>query len=255
MLRQIGMRAEWALSGREAVARTGEAEEMADPFEVYIVDWSMPELSGIDTVREIRKIVGDDSPIILMSAYDWTDIENEARSAGVNGFISKPLFASDLRQTLVRSIGSNAKESAGSEEVRAVSAEESFKGRRILLAEDNELNREIAVEILSEAGFTVECAENGEQAYEMVLNAGAKYYDLVLMDIQMPIMDGYAATHAIRDIKQPGIADLPIVAMTANAFDEDRERALKEGMNGHLAKPIDLDKMMKLLKELFSDKN
>ena len=252
MLRQIGMRAEWALSGREAVARTAEAEEMSDPFEVYIIDWSMPELSGIDTVKEIRKIVGDDSPIILMSAYDWTDIEEEARKAGVTGFISKPLFASDLRQTLERSIGG----SGAAAPKKLVSEQESadFSGRRILLAEDNELNREIAVEVLSEAGFEVESAENGKQAYEMVLNSKPGYYDLVLMDIQMPIMDGYAATHAIRELKDPALSGLPIIAMTANAFEEDRERALKEGMNGHLAKPIDIEKMMKLLGELFKEK-
>ncbi len=253
MLRQIGMRAEWALSGKEAIARTSEAVEMSDQFEVYIVDWSMPELSGIETVREIRKIVGDDSPIILMSAYDWTDIEQEARNAGVTGFVSKPLFASDLHRTLERSIGKGAKESPSP--IKIASEEESFEGKRILLAEDNELNREIAAEILTEAGFEVDCAENGKQAYEAVASAAEGQYDLVLMDIQMPIMDGYAATHAIRGLKDPALANLPIIAMTANAFEEDRERALEAGMNGHLAKPIDLDKMMALLHDLFNKEN
>ncbi len=249
MLRQIGMRAEWALSGREAVARTTEAAELADPFEVYIIDWSMPELSGIETVREIRKIVGADSPIILMSAYDWTDIEMEARQAGVTGFISKPLFASDLHHTLERSLGLTAEDAPVKE--RELPRENSFTGRRILLAEDNELNREIATELLQEAGFMVECAENGQQACDMVRQSEPGYYDLILMDIQMPIIDGYGATRIIRAMEDPALSGLPIIAMTANAFEEDRERALEAGMNGHLPKPIDLDQMMNLLRDLF----
>ncbi len=249
MLRQIGMRAEWALSGREAIARTSEAEELADSFEVYIVDWSMPELSGIETVREIRKIVGDESPIILMSAYDWTDIETEARNAGVTGFISKPLFASDLHQTLERSLGRNSSPEKPRE--GALRKDDDFKGKRILLAEDNELNREIAEELLGEAGFTVESAENGQEAYDMISRSTPGYYNLVLMDIQMPVMDGYAATRAIRAIEDPALSGIPIIAMTANAFEEDRERAIESGMNGHLAKPIDLGKMTELLKAIF----
>ena len=252
MLRQIGMRAEWALSGIEAIARTNEAVDMSDPFEVYIVDWSMPDLSGIETVREIRKIVGDDSPIILMSAYDWSDIEQEALMAGVTGFISKPLFASDLHNTLERSLGVIKKEAVI--EKTTEPTDNNFEGKRILLAEDNELNREIAVEILTEAGFTVECAENGKQTCEMVSNADPGYYDMILMDIQMPIMDGYAATRAIRSMSNPGVSEIPIIAMTANAFEEDRQRALESGMNGHLPKPIDLDEMMNLLRDIFKDK-
>ncbi len=251
MLRQIGMRAEWALSGREAVARTTEAVELTDPFEVYIVDWSMPDLSGIDTVREIRRVVGNDSPIILMSAYDWTDIEAEARHAGVTGFISKPLFASDLHRTLERSLGVDKNEQA--DDVKEMPRDDSFDGKRILLAEDNELNREIAVEILTEAGFIVETAENGVEACEKVEKSEPGYYSLILMDIQMPIMDGYAATHRIRGLENKALAGIPIIAMTANAFDEDRERALEAGMDGHLAKPIDIDKMLELLRELFKD--
>ena len=252
MLRQIGMRAEWALSGREAIARAMEAGDLADPFEVYIVDWSMPELSGIETVREIRRIAGEDSPIILMSAYDWTDIEEKAREAGVTGFISKPLFASDLHQTLEYTLNHQEKEAPKKE--NPLPKEILFQGKRILLAEDNELNREIATELLQEAGFLVECAENGQQACDMVRQAGPGYYDLILMDIQMPIMDGYEATRIIRAMEDPALASLPIVAMTANAFEEDRERALEAGMNDHLAKPIDLEKMLALLRDLFSRK-
>ncbi len=251
MLRQIGMRAEWALSGEEAIARTSEAVELADPFEVYIVDWSMPGLSGIETVRQIRKVVGHDSPIILMSSYDWTDIETEARQAGVTGFISKPLFASDLHNTLERSLGRAVQEPP---QKAPLPKTESFVGKRILLAEDNELNREIAVELLKEAGFEVECAENGKQAYDMVCQAAPDYYSLILMDIQMPIMNGYDATRAIRALPDTSISDIPIVAMTANAFEEDRELALESGMNGHLPKPIDLGKMMELLENFFRGK-
>ncbi len=251
MLRQIGMRSEWALSGKEAIARTQEAEEFGDPFEVYIVDWSMPELSGVDTVRQIRKIVGSESPIILMSSYDWSDIEQEARTAGVTGFISKPLFASDLHGILEQSLV----QKSGLQQVeQPAPPEEIFIGKRILLAEDNALNREIAVEILQEAGFTVETAENGQEACDMVEKAGPDYYDLILMDIQMPIMDGYAATQVIRGMDDPALANLPIIAMTANAFDEDIERARDAGMNGHLPKPLDIAKMMELLREIFKNK-
>ncbi len=250
MLREIGMRAEWALSGREAIARTTEAVDLADPFEVYIVDWSMPELSGIETVRQIRRIVGHDSPIILMSAYDWTDIEQEARAAGVTGFISKPLFASDLHHTLERSLGLSA-EAPSAKTAAVPEGGDDFAGKRILLVEDNELNREIAAELLQEAGFLVECAENGQEACNMVGRSLPGYYNLVLMDIQMPIMDGYAATRAIRAMDDPALAGVPIIAMTANAFEEDRARAMEAGMNGHLAKPIDMDRMMALLREIF----
>lgn len=249
MLRQIGMRTEWTLSGREAVVRAEEAMELADPFKVYIVDWSMPEMGGVETVREIRNVVGGDSPIILMSAYDWTDIEQEARQAGVTGFISKPLFASDLHKTLkenVRKSGDEVPAPSDNPAGRAV-----FTGKRILLAEDNELNREIATEILQEAGFVVESVENGRLACDKMQQAAPGYYDLILMDIQMPVMDGYAATRTIRGMDHPDAAKIPIIAMTANAFEEDRKQALDAGMSGHLAKPIDVDKMMELLRDIF----
>lgn len=247
MLRQIGMRAEWTLSGREAIARTEEALDLCDPFMVYIVDWSMPGMNGVETVRGIRKLVKDDSPIILMSAYDWSEIEQEARSAGVTGFISKPLFVSDLHQALEDSLIKSKKDVSQKEES---DEKDVFAGKRILLVDDNELNREIAVEILQETGFAVESAENGKLACDKFSNAEPGYYDLILMDIQMPIMDGYAATRAIRTMNVPAAKTIPIIAMTANAFEEDRKLALESGMNGHLAKPIDVDKMMSLLREI-----
>lgn len=252
MLIQIGMRAEWTMSGSEAVTRAREALEMSDPFAVYIVDWTMPVMSGLETIRQIREVIGHDSPIILMSAYDWSDIEQEALGAGATGFISKPLFISELHQTLGRILGETEEHS---DEQEDLCKERQFEGKRILLAEDNELNREIAVEILTGAGFEVECAENGRQAYDMACQSQPGWYDLILMDIQMPIMDGYEATAAIRGADDPAVANIPIIAMTANAFDEDREKALESGMNGHLAKPIDTEKLMQVLRDLFSSKS
>ena len=244
MLRQIGMHAEWTVTGKEAIVRTTEAIELGHPFEVYIIDWSMPDMDGIATVKQIRAIIGDDSPIILMSAYDWADIEQEARNAGVTGFVSKPLFASDLHRALEKSLGKTTEEPAPAPK------ENKFAGKRILLAEDNELNREIAEDILSESGFEVESAENGKVACEMVEKSQAGYYDIVLMDVQMPIMDGYEATRHIRALENKKIANIPIIAMTANAFEEDKANAFAAGMNGHLAKPLDIDAMFALLERL-----
>ncbi len=248
MLRKIGMHAEWTVTGKEAIVRTTEAIELGHPFEVYIVDWSMPDMDGIATVKQIRSIIGDDSPIILMSAYDWTDIEQDARAAGVTGFVSKPLFASDLHRALERSLGKAEHREAPAQR------QHKFEGQRILLVEDNELNREIAEEILTEAGFAVEGAENGKIACEMVEKAGAGKYDLILMDVQMPIMNGYEASKYIRSLPDKAIAEIPIIAMTANAFEEDKATALAAGMNGHLAKPIDIDAMLTLLDEFLGKK-
>ncbi len=244
MLRQIGMHAEWTVTGKEAIVRTTEAIELGHPFEVYIIDWSMPDMDGIATVKQIRAIIGDNSPIILMSAYDWADIEQEALKAGVTGFISKPLFASDLHRALEKSLGKTAPEPAPAPK------ENKFAGKRILLVEDNELNREIAEDILTEAGFAVESAENGKIACEMVQNSHAGYYDLVLMDVQMPIMDGYEASKHIRALEDKALAGIPIIAMTANAFEEDKANAFAAGMNGHLAKPINIDAMFALLEQI-----
>ncbi len=248
MLRQIGMHAEWTVTGKEAIVRTTEAIELGHPFEVYIIDWSMPDMDGIATVKQIRAIIGDDSPIILMSAYDWADIEQEALQAGVTGFISKPLFASDLHRALEKSLGKTPADSQPAQQ------ENKFVGKRILLVEDNELNREIAQDILTEAGFEVESAENGKVACEIVENAKEGYYDLVLMDVQMPIMDGYEATRHIRALENKALAGIPIIAMTANAFEEDKSNAYAAGMNGHLAKPINIEAMFAMLEKLLNDK-
>ena len=235
--------------GKEAVARTEEAIELGDRYEVYIIDWLMPDMNGIETARRIRKIVGDDAPIIILSAYDWGDIEEEAKNAGVTDFISKPLFASDLHHTLMKVCGKAEEPEKKEETVR-----EDFKGKRILLAEDLELNREIATVILEEAGFTVESAKDGKEAYEMVKNSKPGWYDLILMDIQMPVMNGYDSTKAIRKLDNKKLADIPIIAMTADTFVEDQKIAMESGMNGHLGKPIDIALLMDTLADIF-DKN
>ncbi len=248
MLRRIGMVTQWTVTGKEAVIRTTEAVELGHPFEVYIVDWSMPDMDGIATVTQIRSIIGDDSPIILMSAYDWTDIEQEARKAGVTGFLSKPLFASDLHRALELSLGKLPKKQPEEKQ------KPDFGGKRLLLVEDNELNREIAVELLSESGFTVETAENGSVAVDMVADSEEGYYDLILMDVQMPVMDGYEASRRIRALPNKALSSIPIIAMTANAFEEDKANAYAAGMNGHLAKPIDVEAMLSVLGSVLSGK-
>ena len=234
MLVKVGMRAEWTLSGKEAVLRARQSIEMSDVYHAYIIDWRLPDMNGIEVTRQIRGL-HDDTPIIILTAYDWSDIEVEAKAAGVTAFCSKPMFMSDLRETLMSALGQKPADA-----VQRLLPEKNadFKGKHILLVEDNELNREIAQEILQEYGFLVDTAENGAVAVEKVSTAAPGSYDLVLMDVQMPIMDGYTATRKIRALDDPARAKLPILAMTANAFDEDRRNALESGMNGFLSKPI-----------------
>ena len=234
MLVKVGMRAEWTLSGKEAVLRARQSIEMSDVYHAYIIDWRLPDMNGIEVTRQIRSL-HDDTPIIILTAYDWSDIEVEAKAAGVTAFCSKPMFLSDLRETLMSALGQKQTDAA---QELLPQKDADFKGRQILLVEDNELNREIAQEILREYGFRVDTAENGAVAVEKVSTAAPGSYDLVLMDVQMPVMDGYTATRQIRALENPALAGVPILAMTANAFDEDRRRAMESGMNGFLSKPI-----------------
>ena len=249
MLSQIGMRSEWTTSGREAVFRAQKAHNDGDPFYSYIIDWLMPQMDGIETVRRIRRVIGNEAPIIILTAYDWTDIEQEAREAGVTAFCNKPLFMSDLRNVLIEA----SRIAKGHVSPKVEEPKVSFDGKRVLVVEDNDLNREIACEILTRAGFVVEVAADGSEAVSMVKQRCENYYDLVLMDIQMPIMDGYEATKAIRSLPRQDVLDLPILAMTANAFEEDKERALQNGMNGHIAKPIYIDILYKTLQRIWQN--
>ena len=243
MLVRVGMRSEWTLSGKEAVLRARQSMEMGDAFHAYIIDWRLPDMNGIEVTRQIRSL-GDDTPIIILTAYDWSDIEVEARAAGVTAFCAKPMFMSDIRNTLMSAIGQKL-----AEDTILPSVDSDFRGRCILLVEDNELNSEIAVEILNEYGFLVDTAENGVEAVQKVRNSTPGNYDLVLMDVQMPVMNGYEATKQIRALDDPALAGITILAMTANAFDEDRKKALKCGMDGFLSKPIVIEELISILQK------
>ena len=236
MTRDIGMHADWCTSGREAVLRVQDAASNGSGYKLIIIDWMMPGMNGVETAKRIRKEINSEMPIIISSAYDWSDIEDEARDAGVTAFVSKPLFPSDLHTVLRKCVGSvqDAAETAP--------LEYDFTGKKLLLVEDNEMNREIATEILEEEGFIVDTAEDGSVAYEKMAAAKSGDYDLVLMDVQMPIMDGYTATGIIRELRN-GMEDIPIIALSANAFEEDRLKSLDAGMDDHISKPIDIEKL------------
>ena len=246
MLVKVGMRSEWTMFGKEAVLRARQSIEMNDPFHAYIIDWRLPDMNGIEVTRQIRAL-GDDTPIIILTAYDWADIEIEAKAAGVTAFCAKPMFLSDLRESLLTALGQI--KNRGS--LPPVGEAGSFQGKHLLLAEDNDLNREIALEVLDEYGFVIDTAENGSAAVHKVSTAAPGAYDLVLMDIQMPVMDGLEATRRIRALENPALSHIPIIAMTANAFDEDRRAAARCGMNGFISKPIDIDEVVATLHQIF----
>ncbi len=250
VLDEIGMKSEWVLSGKEAVGRVSEAHEDGEDFFAVILDWQMPDMDGLETARQIRRAVGEDVPIIILSAFDWSSVENEAREAGICGFISKPLFKSRLVY-LFRQI-------AGEEDGGSISpcrqgeeAETDFGGKRILLVEDNEINREIAEEVIGNFGVIVETAIDGKQAVDKFCEKGAGYYDLIFMDVQMPVMNGYEATQAIRKSGQEDAGNIPIVAMTANAFAEDVMASRKAGMSEHITKPLDIRQIQECMGHWF----
>ncbi len=245
-LRSIGIRAEWVLDGEDAVKMAAQHHKEHKDYHVILLDWKLPDMDGIQTARELRKQLGDDVPILLMSAYDWTEIEEEARAAGISGFLMKPLFRSTLFYGL--------KHYAGSEENIPDEKENvlRFTDRRVLIAEDNELNWEIANELLHDLGFELEWAENGEICVDMFQKSEPGYYDAILMDIRMPIMDGYKATDTIRAMDRPD-ASLPIIAMTADAYSDDIKRCLSHGMNAHVAKPIDINDVARILEKYMND--
>lgn len=243
-LREIGIEAQWAVDGETAVAMAKKCHEEDNGFEIVLLDWKMPGMDGLHTAREMRKHLGENVPNLIISAYDWSEIEEEAKEAGVQGFISKPLFKSNLYLGLSRYMLDAPEEETRKETV----SHRSFHGKRILLAEDNDLNWEIAEDLLSEAGFQLERAENGQICVEKFEQSELGCYDVVLMDIRMPVMNGYDAAKAIRALPRKD-ANLPIIAMTADAFSDDIQRCLDCGMNEHVAKPIDVDRLTQLLKK------
>ena len=245
-LQEIGIAGEWVLNGKEAVERCYARHETNSDYFAVILDWKMPEMDGIATARKIRERVGEDVTIIILTSFDFSEIEEEARAAGVNAFMAKPLFRSRLTATLRQF--TSGKQEKNARNYLEDFAKENYAGKRILLVEDNELNREIATEIIGMTGVTIDIAENGKIAVEKVMEAPEKWYDLIFMDIQMPIMNGYEATAAIRALAGSR-GKVPIIAMTANAFAEDVQLAKNTGMNEHIAKPLDLNKLNDVLKQ------
>lgn len=243
-LKDLGLTAEWVTDGRTALVKVEERYAVRQNYFAVIIDYQMPGMDGVETIRKIREKVGDDLPIIMISAYDLSEQIDIAKKAGANSFITKPLFRSRLAYRLKQFISGTATEE---EKGARPLIDGSYTGRRILLVEDNAINREIAVEILSGTGMTVDTAENGQIAIDMVKNAPIDTYDLIFMDIQMPVMDGCTATRRIRMLPREDVKTLPIIAMTANAFSDDRQKTKDAGMNGHMAKPIDLLQLQQVL--------
>lgn len=241
-LQSIGIQAEWTLDGESALAMTMDRHNKNEDYHVILLDWKLPGMDGIETAREIRQRIGDQIPILLISAYDWTELEDEARAAGINGSIAKPLFRSTLFYGLKPYV--EAEFDTG----KVMDGQINFSGRRILLAEDNELNWEIAEELLKELGLELDWAENGKLCVEKFSQSPVGFYDAILMDLRMPEMNGYEASDRIRAMDRPD-ADIPIIAMTADAFTSDIQRCLEHGMNAHLAKPIDIKKVSRLLQK------
>ncbi len=245
-LRSIGIRAESVLDGEDAVKMAAKHHREHNDYHVILLDWKLPDMDGIQTARELRRELGDDVPILLMSAYDWSEIEDEARAAGISGFLMKPLFRSTLFYGL--------KHYLGVEDAQPVEEKTTFEfsNKRILVAEDNELNWEIAYELLHDLGLELEWAENGKVCAEKFRCSTPGYYDAILMDIRMPVMNGYEATDEIRAMNRSD-SSLPIIAMTADAYSDDIQKCLEHGMNAHVAKPIDIDEVARILKRFMDD--
>lgn len=248
LLSNLGIMSQWVLSGEECIGEVISAHRIGEDYDICLIDWRLPDLDGVEVTRRIRKVVGPEVTIIIITAYDWSSIEQSARDAGANAFLSKPFFASSLYNTLLSVTGiEKAVQSYGDQTSYPALAK-----HRILLVEDNELNREIAVEILSMAGMEVTCACNGQEAVDMFLS-NEERYDLILMDIQMPVMDGYQATKTIRNSGRTRAQTIPILAMTADAFHEDVVKANESGMNGHLSKPIDPKRLYQMIEDVLDN--
>ena len=247
-LKSIGVKADWALNAEKALAMLDQRAKARDNYHIILLDWKLPDMDGIAAAKEIRSRFGDETPIMLISAYDWSEIEAEAKDAGITGFISKPLFRSTLFYGLKPFVNSGDTH----EELQEVKCAD-FTGRRVLLAEDNDLNWEIANELLSDLGMELDWAENGRICVDKFEASPVGFYDAVLMDLRMPVMTGYEATEAIRSLDRPD-KDIPIIAMTADAFSEDIKKCLDAGMNAHVAKPIDVREVARLLEKFINER-
>lgn len=245
ILKQAGITAEWVCSGAEAIERIKSRNAAGNDYDLIVLDWKMPDMDGVTTAKEIRRIVGPNVTIIIITAYDWSDIEEKATRAGVNGFIRKPVFASSLMQAYEEIIDPETR-------ISKKKSKYNFTGRTILLAEDNMINAEIARNLLELGGLKVDVTENGQEALTAFCQSTAGKYDAILMDIRMPIMDGLEATRAIRGSDHPDSNTIPIIAMSANAFDEDVRKSLESGMNEHLSKPVDVDILYETLDKLIN---
>ena len=245
-LKSIGIKAEWTLSGEKAIELVIEHHKKREDYQIILLDWKLPGMNGIQAAREIRRNLGDEVPILLISAYDWSEFEAEAREAGISGFISKPLFKSTLYHALCQYMD------VGTEHEQTLNQNIDLSGRRILLAEDNELNWEVAKELLSDLGVELDWAEDGRICLDKFQKSPEGYYDIILMDIRMPHMTGYEATKAIRGLNHPNALSIPIIAMSADAFSDDIQRCLEFGMNAHIAKPIDIVEVSRLLKRFLT---
>lgn len=245
-LKSIGIKAEWTLSGEKAIELVNEHHKRREDYQIILLDWKLPGMNGIQVAKEIRHNLGDEVPILLISAYDWSEFESEAREAGISGFISKPLFKSTLYYALRQYMGTET------ENGQTSNPNIDLSGRRILIAEDNELNWEVANELLSDLGVELDWAEDGQICLDKFQKSPEGYYDAVLMDIRMPHMTGYEATKMIRGLKHPDALSIPIIAMSADAFSDDIQHCLECGMNAHIAKPIDIMEVSRLLKRFLT---
>ena len=242
-LEELGVHTEWSMDGREAVKMIEEHHKRKEDYFFVLIDWKMPNMDGMQTIHEIRNRVGKDIPIFLISAYDWSDIVDEANTMEIEGFISKPLFKSTLYEHLKQYVDGYSKE-----DEKIKSEDIDFNGKRILLAEDIDINWEVAFEILSSVGLELERAVNGKECLEIFERSEIGFYDAILMDIRMPVMDGYDAAKAIRALNRPDHG-LPIIAMTADAFSDDARHCLECGMDAHIPKPLDVKECMRILQK------
>ena len=246
MLEEVGIAADTAASGPEAIEMIQLKVARHEAYNLMFVDWKMPGQNGMEVTKQIRRIVGQDSAMIVLTAYDWDEIEDEAKAAGVDSFMAKPLFPSNVLSTFRRVMEEKRL-------TRQESAPADLTGRRVLIAEDMEINAEILADLLELLDVESEHAENGKVAVEMFDQSAPGYYDAILMDVRMPVMDGLEATRTLRKLARSDARTISVIAMTANAFDEDVQRSLQAGMNAHLSKPVDIDRLRETLQELIRD--